>query len=193
MRLFFVLGVCCFLSNDVLGVHTKLHQRIYDSYRSAEHEVEMCYEFPDELKSTLMGIPELTVDNFFLVLHICACSMAREGYDDLFRTCLNLFEKTKGTQVVRDCLYYFEEMFCIEDTHELNYIAAGRLCTRVWAMIVFLNWNKAHGKVATEKDEIIRIYQECMQRYKTDPRSYGHWEENSGDDWCKAFYPEWGR
>ena len=191
MRLLCMLGLGCLLSNGVLGVHTELHERIYHLYRRSESRIEGLYEWPDELRKILSEIPEITTDNFFLVLHICAFSITREGFGDILESCLVLFENTKSIKLVRDCLYYFEEMFCIEDTHELNSIAAGYLKSRVRAMILFLNWNKARGKIADGKDEIIRIYQKCMKKYDRNPDAYGHYEENNGEDWCKAAYPEW--
>ena len=155
----------------------------------------MTYKSPLELKNKLEDIHELTVDNFFLVLNICACSLIREGYEHLLDSCLELFKKTKSIDVVRDCLYYFEEMFCIEDSHELNNIAVIRLRTRVLAMIVFLNWNRARGKLIPKKKEtkgdIILTYENCMKEYDENPSAYGREEENRGSYWCKSPYPEW--
>ena len=198
MRLLSILGVWCLLSNSVFGVH-EYEDIIQRSYSEAERTVEALCSKPEELKGILDSISEMTVDNFFLVLNICACSIAR-NYKGLLDVCVRKFQEAKPSVVgacwtssnINTCLYYFEEMFCKGNEHRLNFIALYYLRTRVEAMLLFLQKSRSLPGKTKEKEKVIAIYRQCIQEYETDSSLYERlYTERLRSEWTFATQPEW--
>ena len=144
MRLLCVLIWGCLLNTGVWGGHND-RIRISRSYKEAEEAVESIFDAPGELQKTLSTITKITSQNFFLFLNIYACSIAR-NYEELIGICEEKIVATSPTVVgicpgssnIETCLYYFEELFCIDYTHEFTPYALTYLSSRIDAMIAFL-------------------------------------------------------
>ena len=194
MRLLLVLGLGCLLSNGVLGGHDD-RGRIVTAYGNAEDDIEKLFAQPEKLEEKLSCIEKITIDNFFLILNIYACSKIRH-YEYLAGICEKKFKETEASVVgvcpgflrVETCLYYFEELFCIGYTHELTPYALEGLKSRINAMITFL-------RMSTSSDEaknIIDTYKRCIEEYNHNPIEYKRkHRELHLDEWSFAAYPEW--
>ena len=196
MRLLWMLVLGCLLSNGIWGAHNE-RLRISRSYKEAEEAIESIFDNPEDLEKKLSTIPQITPQNFFLFLNIYACSKTR-NYVSLLRICEEKIKATDSTIIgicsgssnIETCLYYFEELFCIDYTHEFTPYALSYLRSRIEAMIAFLEkFTKSE-----EAEAIVTSYKECIKAYQEDPTTYKmrhrilHPDEET---WTFASYPEW--
>ncbi len=192
MRLLCMLGLGCLLSNGMLGGHS-YNDTILRLHREAEEKIMFFYRDSERLEKELC-VPKITLENFFkfLMIYTCAMSLKEDGEEELLDKCRKK-AKEMGCEVlgtstdIATCLYYFEEMYCIGNEHQLNAIAVGYRRERVLAMIDFLKHSNIPEAKELEKQKIINIYQECIKAYEENSSAYiqDHCEPH-GEEWTST-------
>ena len=107
------------------------------------------------------------------------------------KECLKKFCTVPRAEI-HPCWYMFEEVFCIEDTHELNSIAVRYSQSKVRAMICFLIKSKGLHVGNHSKWHLIKKYKTCIRAYKKNPEKYIFEHTEEGNEYVHDLaIPEW--